>query len=218
MNALSGAAIFVVQTLVSLYLVIVLLRFVLQLVKANFYNPLSQFAVRATQPLLKPIRRIIPSVFGLDTSSLILSIVIQALLMAFVLMVTYGTFGDLPHLLMWAIIGVTSLFLKIFWVAMIVMVIVSWIAPRQPQPRRRAGLPDQRAGAGAVSQAGAQPWRHGHFADLRLLGDPGDPVVRDAAAGRLRWNAARTVPHDLTRAQPTTASRAMLLAAGGGGL
>ena len=76
MNALSGAAIFVVQTLVSLYLVIVLLRFVLQLVKANFYNPLCQFTVRATQPLLKPIRRVIPSVFGLDTSSLILSIVI----------------------------------------------------------------------------------------------------------------------------------------------
>ena len=50
MNALSGAMIFVVQTLVSLYLVIVLLRFVLQLVKADFYNPLSQFAVRATRP------------------------------------------------------------------------------------------------------------------------------------------------------------------------
>lgn len=134
MNALSGAAIFVVQTLVSLYLVIVLLRFVLQLVKANFYNPLSQFAVRATQPLLKPIRRIVPSVFGLDTSSLILSIVIQALLMAFILIVTYGTMGDIPHLLMWAIIGVTSLFLKIFWVAMIVMVIVSWIAPGSHNP------------------------------------------------------------------------------------
>ena len=50
MNALSGAAIFVVQTLVSLYLVIVLLRFVLQLVKADFYNPLCQFAVRADPP------------------------------------------------------------------------------------------------------------------------------------------------------------------------
>ena len=79
MNALSGAAIFVVQTLVSLYLVIVLLRFVLQLVKANFYNPLCQFAVRATQPLLKPIRRIIPSIGGLDTSSLLLAVIIQAL-------------------------------------------------------------------------------------------------------------------------------------------
>ncbi|MCE0849849.1 MULTISPECIES: YggT family protein [Pseudomonas] len=134
MNALSGAAIFVVQTLVSLYLVIVLLRFVLQLVKANFYNPLCQFAVRATQPLLKPIRRVIPSFGGLDTSSLLLSVVIQALLMAFVLMVTYGTFGDILHLLMWAIIGITSLFLKIFWVAMIVMVIVSWVAPNSHNP------------------------------------------------------------------------------------
>jgi YggT family protein len=123
-----------VQTLVSLYLVIVLLRFVLQLVKADFYNPLSQFAVRATQPLLKPIRRIIPSIAGLDTSSLLLAILIQALLMAFVLMVSYGTFGDVLHLLLWAIIGITSLFLKIFWVAMIVMVIVSWVAPNSHNP------------------------------------------------------------------------------------
>ncbi|MEB0039423.1 MULTISPECIES: YggT family protein [unclassified Pseudomonas] len=134
MNALTGALIFVVQTLVSLYLAIVLLRFVLQLVKANFYNPLCQFAVRATQPLLKPIRRIIPSVFGLDTSSLLLAIIIQALLMALVLTLTFGTIGDVPHLLIWSIIGVTSLFLKIFWVAMIVMVIVSWVAPGSHNP------------------------------------------------------------------------------------
>ncbi|MDE1168482.1 MAG: YggT family protein [Pseudomonas sp.] len=134
MNALSGATVFVVQTLVSFYLAIMLLRFVLQLVKANFYNPLSQFAVRATQPLLKPVRRIIPSIAGLDTSSLLLAIVIQALLMAFVLMMTYGTIGDLPHLMIWAIIGVTSLFLKIFWLAMIVMVIVSWVAPGSHNP------------------------------------------------------------------------------------
>ena len=134
MNALSGAAIFVVQTLVSLYLVIVLLRFVLQLVKADFYHPLSRFAVRATQPLLKPLRRVVPSIAGLDTSSLLLSIIIQALLMAFVLMVTYGTFGDVLHLLMWSILGITSLFLKIFWVAMIVMVIVSWVAPNSHNP------------------------------------------------------------------------------------
>ncbi|MDB6048334.1 MAG: hypothetical protein JWR17_1080 [Pseudomonas sp.] len=134
MNALTGAMTFVIQTLVSLYLAIVLLRFVLQLVKANFYNPLCQFAVRATQPLLKPIRRIIPSVLGLDTSSLLLAIIIQALLMALVLTITYGTIGDIPHLLVWSIIGVTSLFLKIFWVAMIVMVIVSWVAPGSHNP------------------------------------------------------------------------------------
>ena len=133
MNALSGAAIFVVQTLVSLYLVIVLLRFVLQLVKADFYNPLSQFAVRATQPLLKPLRRIIPSIGGLDTSSLLLSVAIQALLMAFVMMFVPENYSPL-QVVIWAIIGVTSLFLKIFWVAMIVMVIVSWVAPNSHNP------------------------------------------------------------------------------------
>jgi YggT family protein len=134
MNALTGATIFVIQTLVSLYLTIVLLRFVLQLVKANFYNPLCQFAVRATQPLLKPIRRLIPSILGLDTSSLLLAIVIQALLMAFVLMMTYGTILGVPQLLIWSLIGILSLLLKIFWVAMIVMVIVSWVAPGSHNP------------------------------------------------------------------------------------
>ena len=133
MNALSGAAIFVVQTLVSLYLAIVLLRFILQMVKADFYNPLSQFAVRATQPLLKPLRRVIPSIGGLDTSSLLLAVVIQAILMTLVLVLMNYPF-DVLHLLMWAIIGITSLFLKIFWVAMIVMVIVSWVAPNSHNP------------------------------------------------------------------------------------
>ncbi|MFJ3485700.1 YggT family protein [Pseudomonas sp. NPDC090202] len=134
MNALTGATIFVIQTLISLYLTIVLLRFVLQLVKANFYNPLSQFTVKATQPLLKPIRRIIPSILGLDTSSLLLAIVIQALLMGFVMIMTYGTLFDIPHILVWSLLGILSLLLKIFWVAMIVMVIVSWIAPGTHNP------------------------------------------------------------------------------------
>ena len=52
MNGLNMAAVYVIQTLGSLYLLVVLLRFILQLVKADFYNPLSQFIVRATQPLL----------------------------------------------------------------------------------------------------------------------------------------------------------------------
>lgn len=133
MNSLVGAVIFVVQTLISLYLAVVLLRFVLQMVKADFYNPLSQFIVRATQPLLRPIRRVVPSIGGLDTSSLLLAIVIQALLMVLVLALTGYPF-DLVHLLAWAILGITSLLLKIFWVAMIIMVIVSWIAPNSHNP------------------------------------------------------------------------------------
>jgi uncharacterized protein YggT (Ycf19 family) len=151
----------------SLYLLVVLLRFVLQLVRANFYNPLCQFAVKATQPLLKPLRRVIPSMFGLDMSSLVLALIVQALLMAFILMLSGYKVDALLHLLMWAMIGITALFLKIFW-AMIISVILSWVAPNSHNPGAELVLPDQRAGAGAVPSPGAEPGRPGHLADLRL--------------------------------------------------
>ncbi|RMQ48379.1 YGGT protein [Pseudomonas cichorii] len=134
MIGLNTAAIYVLQTIGSLYLLIILLRFVLQLVRANFYNPLSQFTVKATQPLLKPLRRIIPSVFGLDMSSLVLAIIVQLVLMALTLLLSYGTTGDPLHLLLWAIIGVTALFLKIFFFALIISVILSWVAPGSHNP------------------------------------------------------------------------------------
>jgi YggT family protein len=107
---------------------------VLQLVRANFYNPLCQFAVRATQPLLKPMRRIIPSVFGLDMSSLVLAILVQLALMALTLLLTYGTTGNPLQLLVWSLIGVTALFLKIFFFALIISVILSWVAPGSHNP------------------------------------------------------------------------------------
>ena len=134
MYGLNTAAIYVVQTLGSLYLLIMLLRFVLQLVRADFYNPLCQFIVRATQPLLKPVRRIIPSLFGLDMSSLLLAIIIQMIIMALTLLLAYGTTGNPLQLLVWSIIGVTALFLKIFFFAMIISVILSWVAPQSHNP------------------------------------------------------------------------------------
>ena len=134
MIGLNTAAVYVLQTLGSLYLLIVLMRFVLQLVRANFYNPLCQFIVKATQPLLKPLRRVIPSLFGLDMSSLVLAILVQLALMALTLLLTYGTTGNFVQLLIWAIIGVTALFLKIFFFALIISVILSWVAPGSHNP------------------------------------------------------------------------------------
>ena len=134
MIGLNTAAVYVLQTLGSLYLLIVLLRFVLQLVRANFYNPLCQFIVKATQPLLKPLRRVIASLFGLDMSSLVLAILVQLALMALTLLLTYGTTGNFIQLLIWAIIGVTALFLKIFFFALIISVILSWVAPGSHNP------------------------------------------------------------------------------------
>ena len=134
MSQLSQALILIIQTLGSLYLLIVLLRFILQLVRADFYNPLSQFIVKATHPLLRPLRRVIPSIGNLDLSSLVLALIVQVLLMAAILMLTYGDIGNLLQLLVWAIIGITGLFLNIFFYALIISVILSWVAPGSHNP------------------------------------------------------------------------------------
>ncbi|HHM7637314.1 TPA: YggT family protein [Pseudomonas aeruginosa] len=135
MIGLNTAAIYILQTLGSLYLLIVLLRFILQLVRADFYNPLSQFIVRATKPLLNPLRRIILGFGGIDLASLVLAILIQLVLMILILMLMgYGVGGFIMQLLIWSIIAVTSLFLKVFFFALIISVILSWVAPGSYNP------------------------------------------------------------------------------------
>ena len=135
MSGFAEALIYIIQTLGSLYLLIVLLRFILQLVRADFYNPLSQFILKATQPLLKPLRRVIPGFGGLDLASLILAILVQLLLMVVTLsLMGYNALGVIPQLLVWSVIGVTSLFLKVFFFALILSVILSWVAQGSHNP------------------------------------------------------------------------------------
>ncbi|WP_030130166.1 YggT family protein [Pseudomonas sp. QTF5] len=133
MLGLNDAAIFIIKTLGSLYLLIVLLRFILQLVRANFYNPLCQFIVKATQPLLKPLRRVIPSMFGLDMSSLVLALIVQMVLIAVILLLK-GFEVDVLLLVPWALIAIFSLFLSVLFYAMIISVILSWVAPGSHNP------------------------------------------------------------------------------------
>lgn len=134
MIGLDTAAVYILQTIGSLYLLIVLLRFILQLVRADFYNPVSQFIVRATHPLVKPLRQIIPSIAGLDLASLVLAIVVQLVLMALTLMLMGYGLGDPLQLLVWSIVGVTALFLKVFFFALIISVILSWVAQGSHNP------------------------------------------------------------------------------------
>ncbi|KIQ05319.1 MULTISPECIES: YggT family protein [Pseudomonas] len=134
MIGLNTAAVYVLQTIGSFYLLIVLLRFILQLVRADFYNPLSQFIVRATHPLLKPLRRIIPSIGGLDLASLVLALIVQFVLMALTLMLMGVGVGDPLLILVWSIIGVTALLLKVFFFALIISVILSWVAQGTHNP------------------------------------------------------------------------------------
>ena len=74
----SNAGVFLVDFIFGLYIFFVLLRLLLQLVRADFYNPLCQTIVTVTNPPLRPMRRYIPSLGGVDTSCIVLLLVLQA--------------------------------------------------------------------------------------------------------------------------------------------
>lgn len=120
----------------SFYLTIVLLRFLLQLARADFYNPITQFAVKATNPLLRPLRRIIPGWGGLDGASLVLAVIIQAITFFLILVALNGgvpSFNPLT-LLTWSVLNVLDLIVTIYFWSVIAVVVVSWIAPGSNHP------------------------------------------------------------------------------------
>ncbi|WP_417531528.1 YggT family protein [Marinobacter lipolyticus] len=120
----------------TFYMTIVLLRFLLQLARADFYNPISQFVVKATNPLLRPLRKIIPGWGGIDGAALVLAIVIQAIAFLLILVAMNSGIPSINPitLLVWAALNVLDLVVKIYFWSVIAVVIVSWIAPSSHHP------------------------------------------------------------------------------------
>ena len=130
---LATPAAFLVQVVFGVYAMLVLLRFLLQWVRADFYNPLSQFIVKATKPPLNPLRRVIPSFAGLDMASLVLAWVVMTLEQLAILAI--GGLGFQPTAAsLLAIPEVISLIINIFLFAILIGVIISWITPGSYNP------------------------------------------------------------------------------------
>ncbi|AGM40419.1 hypothetical protein SPISAL_01600 [Spiribacter salinus M19-40] len=124
---------FLVDTIFSLYIMAVMLRFLLQWARADFYNPLSQFLVRITQPLLAPFRRLIPGWGGIDLSAVVLMILLQMLGLA-ALMVIAGVTPRVDYLLLRTPAELISLLLNLYLVAIVVRAILSWVSPNDYNP------------------------------------------------------------------------------------
>ncbi|TXS90664.1 YggT family protein [Parahaliea maris] len=134
MSAINEIFVYLLQTALSLYLVAMLLRFLLQLVRADFYNPISQFLVKITNPLVVPLRRIVPGLGGLDLSSLILALVLQ-ILGIIVMILLYGlAVPNIAVLLVWGVLGLAALLVNLYFFALLAVIILSWVAPGSNNP------------------------------------------------------------------------------------
>jgi len=125
--------VFLIQTLFGLYTAVVIIRFMLQITRADFYNPVSQFVVKLTTPVLRPLRRIIPSYAGLDLSSLVLAWLLKSAELALLTLVL-GLDRNPLGALAWAFPGLVGLVINIILFAVFVRVILSWLNPDPYNP------------------------------------------------------------------------------------
>ena len=129
---------FIVGTLLNLYAMIVALRFVMQSVRADYYNPIAQFVVKATDPLLGPLRRAIPSVGGYDTASLLLAwavLVVKFLAFSSLGLGAAPAIGTaltvsgvgIASLLGLALVDLVYLMFNIFIFSLVIQALLSWL-------------------------------------------------------------------------------------------
>jgi len=129
----SDPIIFLLKTLANLYLFVVLLRLVLQLTRADFYNPISQGIVKATNPLVLPIRKIVPSVSRVDSASVVLALLVQLITVAVIFFLS-GFDAAPSQYFVYTVMGVIYHFLDLYFWAMLISVILSWVAPNASHP------------------------------------------------------------------------------------
>ena len=134
---LSGALIFLVNTVCGLFVVALLLRFYLQWARAPYRNPLSDFLQALTDFMVRPARRLIPGLFGLDLATFALAWLVQLAELAIVLQLRGYAFGPAAEvafaalvLLAWVMLFKIGLYIVI--VAVIVQVVLSWMGPYNP--------------------------------------------------------------------------------------
>ena len=134
MGAMTEILSYLLQTFLSLLLLAVLLRFLLQLVRADFYNPISQFIVKVTNPFLAPLRRIIPGMWGVDMATVLLLVLLQMLGITAILLLSDYSLPNVLLLLVWAVLGVAGLLVNFYFFAILAMIILSWVAPGSRNP------------------------------------------------------------------------------------
>jgi YggT family protein len=119
---------FLISTLFELYLMVVLLRFWLQLARADFYNPFSQFVVKATHPIVGPMRRLLPSIGRIDTATLVLALLVAGLkVVALNLLVGNTNINPLGLLIGSFYLVVKEALSLMMWV-LIIRAIMSWVS------------------------------------------------------------------------------------------
>ena len=105
------------NTIAGLYLLFVVARFLLQLAKADFYNPISQAVFKITDPMVKVFRSFIPGYRGIDFSSLILAFFVQFAAISLTILLYGGSLPSISFIVTWSFVGVLNFIILFYFFA-----------------------------------------------------------------------------------------------------
>ena len=136
---------FLVSTLITLYALVILLRFLMQAARADYFNPVAQFVVKASAPVLGPLRRVIPPFGRYDIAAIVVLLALMLLKLALYRLlgipdtVIGGYRVGIEHAwvgsLVWlAIVDLIALVINVYFFAVLIRAILTWIAPQGPNP------------------------------------------------------------------------------------
>lgn len=125
---------FIFRTLLDLYVITFVLRLIMQWVRADFQNPLTQFVLRVTNPLVIPARRLIPPAGQLDTATLVVVLLLELLMT--VVMINLACLGSagIGQILFITVLRVVYLTSRIYLFIILIYVVLSWITPGTYNP------------------------------------------------------------------------------------
>jgi len=129
----SNAGVYLIDTLFSLYIGAVVLRFLFQAMDVDYHNPITQFLVKITSPVIRPLRAVFPRTGNFDLASLALA---MALTFAkfFLRLSLAGQSANIAGLIVLSVADVLSVILTILFWALLIRVLLSWINPDPHQP------------------------------------------------------------------------------------
>lgn len=134
MNPFYTTGIFLVGIIFHFYLLIVMLRLLLQYYGARWHNPISQFVIKLTQPLVKPLQKIIPGYKGIDFAIVFLLIVLVLIKNVLIALLQAQTLPNVIGLSIWSFGTLINIFLDIYFWAILIRVILSWVNPMSGAP------------------------------------------------------------------------------------
>src|SRR3990167_3656615 len=118
MNTLNNAGLFLINTLFNLYLFVLTIRFILAYARANYFNPITQLIVKITQPLVAPVRRLIPNYRNIELATLIWIIIFEIVKILILIALTIRIFSTVE--IIWLVSSDTlKLFLSTFFYAIL---------------------------------------------------------------------------------------------------